>query len=408
MLCPEAVHHPVYFFDVKNEMSKSQNSSQQNPDTKPQTSTGGSELDIECGELNDTDAIFSNINKFVDEILAKSETDEAKSAVLEFVEAASTTAITEYSFRNQMILYLQLKARDPEYRNNAHHFTGYKTWQTEHNRHVKEGESGYNILAPRIGHICPECGNTPNYHTNGWIDCKRAGTDPSAWDINPTEAWSEGVYMFRKTTTFAYQQTKPLDDVPEEEVFQPLDERETLPDINKDIEKVETLIETILEASENASFSTLDEPINATIGDAGTYTELITNGVSKNGEIHVTKQDDSKKVLRTLIHEIAHEINHHKEDQNLPKKVKEVEAELIAYVVCRSFGFTPPTSDLYIASWVEHANNKKTESSPNDTNTAPDSNGSDGQETARDIIKGRLDSVQSTASDIITTVRTER
>ena len=389
-------------------MSKSQNTSQQNPDTKPQTSTKESKLDIECDELNDVDAIFSNINKFVDEIQTKAESDKAKSAVLDFVEAASTTAITGYSFRNQMILYLQLKARDPEYRNNAHHFTGYKTWQTEHNRHVKEGESGYSILAPRTGLICPECGNTPNYHTNEWIDCKRAGTDPSTWDINPTEEWSEGVYMFRKTTTFAYQQTKPLDDVPEEEVFQPLDERETLPDINKNTEKAKTLIETILEASENASFSTLDEPINATIGDASTYTELITNGVSKDGEIHVTKQDDSRKVLKTLLHEIAHEINHHKENQNLPKKVKEVEAELIAYVVCRSFGFTPPTSDLYIASWVEHANNEETQSMRDNSNVTSDSDDSDGQETARDIIKERLDAVQSTASDIITTVRTEQ
>ena len=394
------------FVDVKNEMSKSQSPTQEKSDATTQTTSQESELNIECDELNDVDDIFSNINGFVDEILNKAESEEAKSAVLEFVEAASTTALTEYSLRNQMIIFLQLKARDPEYKNNAHHFAGYVTWQNEHNRHVKNGETGYTVIAPQKGLICPECGNTPNYHTNGWIDCQRAGSDPSTWDIDPEEEWSRGVYMFQKDTTFAYQQTEPLEDAPEEDVFEPMKDKGTA-EQSDDSTRAEALIETILELVEDAAFSNLDESVEAVIEDASTYTELITNGVSKDGEIHVTPQEENTKVLKTLLHEIAHEINHHKADQDLPKGVKEVEAELIAYAVCRHFGFTPPTSDLYIASWVAHANNDETQSVWEDSNTThADDDNSDQQETARNIIKDRLEFVQSTAADIITTVET--
>lgn len=356
--------------------------------------------DVSIDSISDTSDVFENINNFIDDILSKADDETVKETVIDFIESASGTALTRYSFRNQMIIYLQLQDRGVDYKDNARHFAGYNTWQSEHNRHVESGESGYSIVAPRTGLICPECGNTPNYHRNNdWLDCDRAGTAPESWDIDPQEEWSEGIYGFRKATTFAYQQTKPLDDVDEEDVFKPMDEQTELNTDEATEETAQQIINTIKTLVERNAFEGLEDDTDIEIREAKNVAETLANGVSKGGEIHITPQEATVKELKTLVHEIAHEINHHKDGQQLPSEVKEVEAETIAYAVCRHFGVGVSGSDLYLASWAQHA--RKNGQSAVDNEDADDS------PSPRDIIKDRLTNVQETTAEIIETIESK-
>ncbi len=55
----------------------------------------------------------------------------------------------DYSVRNSLLIHAQC----PE----ASRVAGYRTWQTEFDRHVRAGESAIWIWAPIIARQCPEC-----------------------------------------------------------------------------------------------------------------------------------------------------------------------------------------------------------------------------------------------------------
>ena len=70
-----------------------------------------------------------------------------------------------------------------------------------------------------------------------------------------------------------------------------------------------------------------------------------TQGVSRGGEIVLAPQAGTK----ILIHELAHEMLHQGEEKYLDKRLKELEAESVAYVVGRHFGLHGITSPNYVA-----------------------------------------------------------
>lgn len=354
-------------------------------DTEPAT---------ESLDLNDSDDIEAEVDSFIDTILDQSADTDTREQVVNFLNAASGTALTRYSIDNQLIIFRQLKTRDAEYADDAKHFCGYNTWQNEHNRHVDEGSEGYSLIAPNMGLKCPDCGNTPSYHTNEWIDCDRAGTSPDSWDINPQDEWSEGVIYFRKATTFAFEQTSPLDDADEDEVFTPMDD-----DADADAETEQAATEILTKAqaaAESGAFDDLDESIDVAIRSPESVTEMVSGGVSKDGSIQITPAESATSELKTLIHEIAHELNHQSDDTNLATEVEEVEAETVAYAVCRYFGFEVEGSELYLGCWAEHARDAA-DTTRDDTDNWNDT-------TPRDVIKNRLSVVQETATEIIETI----
>ncbi|MBU0460178.1 MAG: hypothetical protein KJ597_07335 [Nanoarchaeota archaeon] len=69
------------------------------------------------------------------------------------------------------------------------------------------------------------------------------------------------------------------------------------------------------------------------------YQDLGVNGVygySKGGSIVVGSGDSVNMRVNTLVHEIAHELLHRNSKSS--KKQKEIQAESVAYVVCKHFG----------------------------------------------------------------------
>ena len=70
-----------------------------------------------------------------------------------------------------------------------------------------------------------------------------------------------------------------------------------------------------------------------------------TQGVSKGGSIEL----DPSAGTKTLIHEIAHELMHRGEDRPDDLRIRELEAESVAYVVGRHFGLEGLSSPNYVA-----------------------------------------------------------
>jgi hypothetical protein len=79
----------------------------------------------------------------------------------------------------------------------------------------------------------------------------------------------------------------------------------------------------------------------------------------------------------TLVHEIAHEMLHRGDGRTLTtKKVRETEAEAVAFVVCQSVGLQNGTSSQdYIQLWHGDANSSARELGSSSTNRCRDPRG---------------------------------
>ena len=199
----------------------------------------------------------------------------------------------KYSWHNTMLIVTQ--------KPDAERVAGFKTWTTM-GRHVRKGERGIMIFAPR-----------PWKHT----DTDDAGNDTERQGVS-----------FRPVYVFDVSQTDG-DPLPEVEV----------PD-------VETAADTLLANLERVA-AKRGIAINYTELDAGFY------GVSKGGTIDLATGHTTGQSAKTLAHELAHEAMHKQNrPDGLTRTIAELEAESVAYVVCSHYGLdTEVRASRYIALW---------------------------------------------------------
>ncbi|MCZ6653908.1 MAG: ArdC-like ssDNA-binding domain-containing protein [Planctomycetota bacterium] len=197
----------------------------------------------------------------------------------------------KYSWHNTMLIVSQ--------KPDAERVAGFKTWQTI-GRHVRKGERGIMIFAPR-----------PWKHT----------------DTDGNDIERQGV-SFRPVYVFDVSQTDG-DPLPEVEI----------PD-------VQTAADTLLASLERVA-SKRGIAINYTSLDAGFY------GVSKGGTIDLATGHATGQQAKTLAHELAHEAMHKQNrPDGLTRTVAELEAESVAYVVASHFGLDVEVrASRYIAQW---------------------------------------------------------
>ena len=86
------------------------------------------------------------------------------------------------------------------------------------------------------------------------------------------------------------------------------------------------------------------------------HMEKGTFGVSKGGAVEIATGYSTGQQSKTLVHELAHEAMHRQLGTNDPfgngRRIAEVEAEAVAYVVCRHFNLDVELrASRYIASW---------------------------------------------------------
>ncbi len=198
-----------------------------------------------------------------------------------------------YSWHNSLLILSQ--------RPDATHVAGYRTWQSL-GRQVCKGERGITIFAP-----CP---------FKREVERDSGETDER-----------EGVY-FRAVHVFDVGQT----------------DGKELPDV--DVPTVDVAADRLLadlqQVAGKRGIAVSFQPI-----ESGAF------GVSKGGSIEVDDGHATGQQAKTLAHELAHETLHKaSRPEGLTRNVAELEAESVAYVVCRHFSLeTEVRSSRYIALW---------------------------------------------------------
>lgn len=172
----------------------------------------------------------------------------------------------------------------------ASHVAGFCTWRDKFNRTVKKGEKGIPILAPILVKEEPQ----------------EEGEEPK------TKRFFKVVYVFDISQTEG-------DPVPELDVWKSPEYRPELHNI-------------LINYAVSLGLSVDQVELGAAQG-----------ALSANKKIYL----DLTAGTKTLVHEIAHYLANHLE-RSISHKQRELEAEAIAYVVCRHFGFEGLKSPNYL------------------------------------------------------------
>jgi len=193
-----------------------------------------------------------------------------------------------YSWHNTWLIASQ--------RPDATQVAGFQTWK-KLKRHVKKGERGIMIFAP-----CP-------------------------WKRENDDGETENGVFFKVVHVFDVSQT----------------DGQELPNVN--CPDVQESADRLLADLRNVASKR---------GIAVTFKALegSTYGASKKGAIDVDDTHTTGQQAKTLAHELAHEALHWDIKGTFTRSLAELEAESVAYVVCRHFGLDCEVrSSRYIALW---------------------------------------------------------
>lgn len=219
-----------------------------------------------------------------------------------------------YSLNNTLLIALQ----NPQ----ASLIAGFKSWERNFDRHVKRGEKGIKILAPspytkkvRQEKVNPDTGE---------IILDKNG--------NPVKEETEIKFTaFRVVSVFDVSQT----------------EGKELPsmahNLNEKIKDYTLYVEALKQVAQvPIEFKDIE-------GETHGYYNRATERIAIKGGM------SESQTVKTMIHEIAHSILH---NDNVPdakekdRQTKEVEAESVAYTVCKHFGIDSSDYSFgYIAGW---------------------------------------------------------
>jgi antirestriction protein ArdC len=193
----------------------------------------------------------------------------------------------DYSFRNSLLILMQ--------RPDATHVAGFHRWR-QMGRFVKKGEKGIAILAPLVYRKKSDTDEKPASDDEKEVTILRGFKVAFVFDVSQTDG--------EELPQFATLSGDPAEKLPQ----------------------IEALIRS-------QGIELKYEPIG---GGA--------LGVSRGGEIAVAPNVSPAETFSVLVHELAHELLH-KGDRKaqVGKKVKETEAEAVAFVVTRAIGLDPTT-----------------------------------------------------------------
>jgi len=217
-----------------------------------------------------------------------------------------------YSYNNTLLIMTQC----PE----ATYVAGFNSWKNNFNRTVKKGEKGIKILAP-----------SP---IKKMVEREKVDANGNKY-IQEEEMV---IPMFKPVTVFDISQTdgEPIPQLSSQELTGDVVNFETIKKALSEVSKVPIREEDIKD------------------GAKGYFSPT-------NKEIVINKGMSEIQTIKTMVHEIAHSILHdfNKEtplDDRKDRNTKEVEAESIAFTVCKHFDIaTDDYSFGYILGWSKDA-----------------------------------------------------
>lgn len=250
-----------------------------------------------------------------------------------------------YSFNNTMLIAMQ--------KPDATLVAGFNAWKNKFERNVNKGEKGIQIFAPAPYKVKKE---QTKIDPDTELPVLDADGNPIKEEVEVT------IPAFKVVSVFDVSQTSGKE----------------LPSIG-----VDELRGNVKDYEKFWSAIRKTSPVPIRFEDIHSSAKGFYN--NDNKEIAIKKNMSELQTIKTAIHEIAHAKLHdrdlNKTDILKPKdrRTEEVEAESIAYTVCQHFGIdTSDYSFAYIASW---------------------GSGKDMPE-----LKSSLETIRSTASELITTI----
>ena len=261
----------------------------------------------------DRDAELETLTQQIADGVAKVSADDAGEwrKFLDFAKGFHT-----YSFRNQMLVYLQ----NP----NASLLAGYRDWQSR-DRQVIKGEKGLRILAPVMRKL--------PFDQNGQPIDKDALKNYAKGDVT----WKRRMVGARPTSTFDVSQTDgaPIPEPPTPTLLEG--------------QAPEHLWDRLAGIVSENDFTLSRRDLAAEGNQANGYTDFT------NRQIVVRTGVSDAQAAKTLAHEIGHMLLHadvEAGDLFAHRGTYEVEAESVAYMVSAKHGLD--TSDYtfrYVAGW---------------------------------------------------------
>jgi len=261
----------------------------------------------EYGDIGFSD----RISMFIDELKNKVTSTAQSKEVLDFLNFKKR--FHKYSLYNSILIFIQNK--------NATLVKGARKWEKELGRKIKAGEKGIYIYVP-IGKK------------------KDEEEEPEASSSQPQNIKDLRTTRFKLRPIFDISQTE---EIPGKAVKIP-DEIKWYSEEEAD-EKTRIIYDALVELAKTKG-------VTVSLGNVG---HEGARGVSKGGSINLINTN-----IATLIHELAHEMLHWKDDRKtFSKQVKELQAEGVAHVVLEEFGLPTGTTENYLVLWkidAEHIN----------------------------------------------------
>ncbi|MCW6667543.1 hypothetical protein NHG34_08220 [Aerococcaceae bacterium NML190938] len=240
--------------------------------------------------------------------------------LLEFIQFRNN--FPDYSIRNCILIHAQFP--------NAIGIGSYGFHKSQ-GHHVKRGAKAIKILAPVIYEAAVNREGTIMAFKN-------------KFDADVKNKLQKGVYRIKKivtgfkvTNVFDLQQTTcPHEKYPQHfKKYFVLGENINHLDVKDALENY----------AKKLGVELLSEPLKATRAERGTYYPDLH-------AIHINVEPSTNHYLKTLIHELAHSQLHRISELTIPEK--ELQAELVAGIVCQYFGIDAmDASANYIKSWTK-------------------------------------------------------
>lgn len=250
----------------------------------------------EYGDIGFSD----RISMFIDELKNKVTSIAQSKEVLDFLNFKKR--FRKYSLYNSILIFIQNK--------NATLLKGARKWEKELGRKIKAGEKGIYIYVPvKIG------------------DKEEPSTTSQPQDIQDLRTT-----RFILRPIFDISQTE---EIPGKAVKIP-DEIKWYSEEGAD-EKTKIIYDALVELAKTKG-------VTVSVGDVN-YKGA--RGVSKGGSIDLLNTN-----IRTMIHELAHEMLHWKEDRkSFSTNIKELQADGVAHVVLKEFGLPTGDTENYLVLW---------------------------------------------------------
>ena len=256
--------------------------------------------------------ITEKLVEFLEDLKNKLRENKDSPELKAFIEFRSK--FRKYSFYNSMLIWMQ--------RPNATHVASANKWRKDFGRIVKAGEKGIQIFVPITVKKKEDRPQTPETE------------EQPAVDNLPTVKQKEQYLRtrFKLGSVFDISQTEPI----------PGREGTTVPEGPKWFdeapydEKNDVLFDALTEFSKlkGIKINFVDDLRGA-------------RGVSKIGTIDLVGKD-----ISTFVHELAHEIIHSRDiRKTTDKTVLELQAEGVAYLVCKEFDMETKYHVNYLTMW---------------------------------------------------------